>query len=229
MKKLHIILLIAAGLLSFGSAFGVSFWLKKSQAVPEEQQTAQQQDTSDPASETAGNEEFLNSLLTRANASAELGMSESQLKSLIYDIRQKMQEYNDKEKALDQEKQQIELARQTLQGEIEQLNQLQEKLNLTLTSLKDKEKAIQSSVVEIETVEKTNFQRIAGSYDKMDPAQAGKILTTMVTNNQMPDAVKILYYMNERSAGKLLGEVGTNAPEVAAALSLQLKRIREQK
>lgn len=228
MKKIHIILLLAAGLLSFGSAFGISFWLKKSKVVPADPQTAQQ-NPSDPASGSAGNEGVLDTLLARADSSAELGMSESQLKSLIYDIRQKMQEYNDKEKSLEQEKQQIELARQTLQGEIEQLNQLQEKLNLTLISLKDKEKAIQSSIVEIETVEKTNFQRIASSYDKMDPAQAGKIMVTMVTGNQMPDAVKILYYMNERTAGKLLGEVGTNAPEVAAALSLQLKRIREQK
>jgi len=41
MKKIHIILLLAAGLLSFGSAFGVSFWLKKSRPVPADQAAAQ--------------------------------------------------------------------------------------------------------------------------------------------------------------------------------------------
>jgi len=229
MKKIHIILLLSAGLLSFGSAFGVSFWLKKSRAVSVDQSTAQNQNAAGQPSGNRAESSVLESLMARSQAADDLGMSETQLKNLIFDIRQKMQEYNDKQKTLEQEKQQIEITRQTLQEEIEQLNQLQEKLNLTLIALKDKEKAIQNSVVEIETIERTNFQRIAGTYDKMDPAQAGKILATMVTNNQMPDAVKILYYMNERSAGKLLGEVGTNAPEVAAALSLQLKRIREEK
>ncbi|MGH2271464.1 hypothetical protein ACQ9LF_06670 [Anaerohalosphaeraceae bacterium U12dextr] len=229
MKKIHILLLLAAGLLSFGSAFGVSFWLKKSRSVPAEQNIARSQNASHTPSEDAAQNSILESLMARSQAADDLGMSETQLKNLIFDIRQKMQEYNDKQKVLEQEKQQIEITRQTLQDEIEQLNQLQEKLNLALISIKDKEKAIQNSIVEIESLEKTNFQRIAGTYDKMDPAQAGKILATMVTNNQMPDAVKILYYMNERSAGKLLGEVGTNAPEIAAALSLQLKRIREQK
>ncbi|MBN2512620.1 MAG: hypothetical protein JXB18_06750 [Sedimentisphaerales bacterium] len=229
MKKIHIILLLTAGLLSFGSAFGVSFWLKKSRAVPADQTDAQNQGNSAQASDNPTENTVLDSLMARSQAADDLGMSETQLKNLIFDIRQKMQEYNDKQKTLEQEKQQIEITRQTLQEEIEQLNQIQEKLNLSLLALKDKEKAIQNSVVEIETMERTNFQRIAGTYDKMDPAQAGKILATMVTNNQIPDAVKILYYMNERSAGKLLGEVGTNAPEVAAALSLQLKRIREEK
>jgi len=229
MKKIHILLLLAAGLLSFGSAFGVSFWLKKSRSVPAAQNIARSQNASHTPSEDAAQNSILESLMARSQAADDLGMSETQLKNLIFDIRQKMQEYNDKQKVLEQEKQQIEITRQTLQDEIEQLNQLQEKLNLALISIKDKEKAIQNSIVEIESLEKTNFQRIAGTYDKMDPAQAGKILATMVTNNQMPDAVKILYYMNERSAGKLLGEVGTNAPEIAAALSLQLKRIREQK
>lgn len=229
MKKIHIILLLAAGLLSFGSAFGVSFWLKKSRPVPADQAAAQNGNTTGQPSGNPAENSVIESLMARSQTTDDLGMSETQLKNLIFDIRQKMQEYNDKQKILEQEKQQIEITRQTLQEEIEQLNQLQEKLNLTLISIKDKEKAIQNSVVEIETIERTNFQRIAGTYDKMDPAQAGKILATMVTNNQMPDAVKILYYMNERSAGKLLGEVGTNAPEVAAALSLQLKRIREQK
>ncbi len=229
MKKIHILLLLAASLLSFGSAFGVSFWIKKSRSVPAEQNIAQGQNASRTPSDDTAQNSILESLMARSQAADDLGMSETQLKNLIFDIRQKMQEYNDKQKVLEQEKQQIEITRQTLQDEIEQLNQLQEKLNLALISIKDKEKAIQNSIVEIESLEKTNFQRIAGTYDKMDPAQAGKILATMVTNNQMPDAVKILYYMNERSAGKLLGEVGTNAPEIAAALSLQLKRIREQK
>jgi hypothetical protein len=37
-----------------------------------------------------------------------------------------------------------------------------------------------------------------------------------------------MYYMSDRVAAKVLGEIGTSNPEAAAALSLQLKRIKEQ-
>jgi flagellar motility protein MotE (MotC chaperone) len=140
-----------------------------------------------------------------------------------------MLDYKDKQKDLDQQAQRIELARQTLQEEIEQLNQLREKLNLTLTSLQEKERTIRDSLIEIETIEKGNLQRIAATYDKMDSTQAGKILATMASNKQTLDAVKILYYMSERSAGKLLGEIGNASPEVAGALIIQLKQVKEQK
>jgi flagellar motility protein MotE (MotC chaperone) len=62
----------------------------------------------------------------------------------------------------------------------------------------------------------------------MDTTQSAKILTTMASNNQIKDAVKILYYMSERNAGKLLGEIGTTRPDTASELSLQLKQIKEK-
>jgi hypothetical protein len=61
----------------------------------------------------------------------------------------------------------------------------------------------------------------------MDPSQSGKIMMNMAANNQMADVVKILYYMNERNAARVLGEIGSTQPDVAAALSLQLKRVRQ--
>jgi flagellar motility protein MotE (MotC chaperone) len=226
MKKMHIIMIAAAGLLSFGMVFGAGLFIKKNRAAAAPTQT----ETAPPAAsrdETKTSDGILAGL-NSATLTEELGMSETQLKNLIFDIRQKMKEYENNQKQIDQEKQQVEIARQTLQEEVERLNQLQEKLNLSLMTLKDKESALQKSVLEIETVEKVNLQRIAGTYDKMDPAQAGKILSTMASNNQMQDAVKIMYYMSERIAGKVLGEIGAGSPEAAAALSLQLKRIKEQ-
>jgi flagellar motility protein MotE (MotC chaperone) len=158
----------------------------------------------------------------------ETNMSEGQLKSLIYDLRQKMEETKNKQKELEQEAGRIEITRQTLAGETEQLNQLRENLNKTLSAMQEKERSINEKMTEIESVEKANLQRIAATYDKMDTTQSAKILTTMVTNNQTKDAVKILYYMSERSAGKLLGEIGTTRPETASTLSLMLKQIKEK-
>ena len=104
MKKIHIILLLSAGLLSFGSAFGVSFWLKKSRAVSVDQSTAQNQNAAGQPSGNRAESSVLESLMARSQAADDLGMSETQLKNLIFDIRQKMQEYNDKQKTLEQEK-----------------------------------------------------------------------------------------------------------------------------
>ena len=82
-------------------------------------------------------------------------------------------------------------------------------------------------VIEIEALERTNLQRLAGTYEKMDATQAGKIMLSMAANNQLQDAVKFLYYMNDRNAGKLLGEIGSTQPDIAGVLSLQLKRVKE--
>jgi flagellar motility protein MotE (MotC chaperone) len=228
MKKTQIILLAVTGVISFAATFGVGFILKKNKAVPAAANAATPapltaaQDSKTPAAKA----ETPRSETTTTGESA---MSESQLKTLIYDLRQKMQDYKDKQKELEQEAQRIEIARQGLQEEVEQLNQLREKLNLTLSALQEKERTVRDSLIKVETVEKTNLQRIAATYDKMDPAQAGKILATMVSNSQTKDAVKILYYMSERNAGKLLGEIGAANPETAGMLSLQLKQVEEQK
>ncbi len=225
MKKMHIIIISAAGLLSFAAMFGTGLFIKKSRALTMPAQPAAHTEVSQ---KEPNKDSGVLASLNSAALTEEMGMSETQLKSLIFDIRQKMKEYENNQKQIDQEKQQVEIARQTLQDEVERLNQLREKLNLSLATLKDKESTLQKTVLEIETVEKANLQRIAGTYDKMDPAQAGKILSTMAANNQMQDAVKIMYYMSDRIAGKVLGEIGTSNPEAAAALSLQLKRVKEQ-
>jgi flagellar motility protein MotE (MotC chaperone) len=231
MKKIHIILLVVAGILSFASAFGVSFVIKKNKAAKAAAEAAAKVEKPGETKTDQGASEpgVITNLLEEAQISDEMGLSETQLKSLIFDVRQKMEDYKNKEKTLEQEKQQVDITRKTMQDEIERLTQLQEKLNITLTAIKDKEDALKKSILEIDTMERANLQRIATTYDKMDSAQAGKILVTMVTNKQMPDAVKIMYYMSERSSAKVLGEIGSSAPEVAAALSLQLKRVKENK
>ena len=227
MKKIQIIGIAAAGFISFSAVFGGGLWMKKNRAAAAAAVQAAQT-TQDSHSEQPAASGGVLAELTSATMTEELGMSETQLKNLIFDIRQKMKDYEQKEKQIEQEKQQIDIAKKNLQQDIERLSQLQEKLNLLLTTIQDKELALEKSILEINAIEKNNLQRIAGTYDKMDPAQSGKILSAMAAGNQMQDAVKILYYMSERVAGKTLGEIGTSSPEAAAALSLQLKRVKEQ-
>lgn len=226
MKKIHIIIISGAGLISFSAVFGGGLWMKKNRAA-----AAAAAAPTSAAAKTDSQQTQPDGILAELTSAAmpeDLGMSESQLQNLIFDIREKMKEYEKKDKELDREKQQIEIARQTLQQDAERLSQLQEKLNLSLTTIQEREQNLEKTIIAINTIEKNNLQRIAATYDKMDPAQSGKILSSMAANNQMQDAVKILYYMSERVAGKMLGEIGTSNPEAAAALSLQLKRVKEQ-
>jgi flagellar motility protein MotE (MotC chaperone) len=225
MKKMHIILLGVIGTVSFTAAFGTGFILKKNKvaaatATAAAAAAAAAEPKTPPAKTTPASSQMENS--------SESNLSEGQLKNLICDLRQKMQDTKDKQKDLEEEAGRVEVARQTLAQEIEQLNQLREKLNQTLSALQEKERSISNSLTEIEAVEKTNLQRIAATYDKMETTQSAKILVTMVTNNQIKDAVKIMYYMSERSAGKLLGEIGTTRPDTAGTLSLLLKQIKEK-
>jgi flagellar motility protein MotE (MotC chaperone) len=222
MKKLHIIVLTLTGVISFGAAFGTGFILKRNKALAA---------TAAAAAAQAKAAETKPAIVLPPNLTENFSgtnLSENQLKTLICDLQEKMEEVKGKQKTIEQDTERINITRQTLAGEVEQLNQLRENINQTLLTLQEKERSIRNSLTEIEAVEKANLTKIASSYDKMDPAQSAKILTTMASNNQIKDAVKILYYMSERNAGRLLGEIGTTRPETASALSLQLKQIKEK-
>lgn len=52
-------------------------------------------------------------------------------------------------------------------------------------------------------------------------------MISMAASNQLQDSVKILYYMNERMAGKILSEIATTQPELASLISMHLKRVKE--
>ena len=81
---------------------------------------------------------------------------------------------------------------------------------------------------------------IAAAYDKMDPAGASQILTNMATGSSkntaaaasaanMDDAVKILFFMQDRTKAKVLAEMAAQEPALAALLCQKLKQVQEGK
>jgi flagellar motility protein MotE (MotC chaperone) len=226
MKKIQLFILIGAGILSFAVSFTVSRHLKKSRPVlPQEPAAAQT-----PGVQNASDTQSLltpRALQAAPDDSMNLGLTEQQLQNLIQDIRDRMQEYRTKEKQLTQEAERIQLAHQSLQEEIDQLNQLRNKLTVLTQNLDTREQQLKTTLLQIETVEQANFQRLAATYDKMDTTQAGRILATMASGPQASDAIKILYYMSERTAAKVLGEIGATQPDLAAMISMKLKRVKE--
>ncbi len=223
MRKIQIIIMAAAGLASFAGAFGFTWYMK--------QQLSSADAATPPALPTSndGTDEQESKIERFAFGGAVLKdtMREEELRGLIFDIREKMNEYKSKERALAAEEQRIDTARKTLEADIERLSRLHDALNVAAGRLRQQEEALQHRMVEISTIEKANLQRIAATYDKMDATQASKIIINMASNKQLEDAVKIVHLMSERTAAKLLGEISVTKPDLASLLSTELKKVRE--
>jgi len=237
-KKLIIIIMAGAGFLSFSGAF-VLARLTKSPAPAPPSGSAQ--------STTASSQAKLKEPYQQADSLGTTGMEEQttektlaerHLKELIFDVREKMQEYDQKLQSLDKREQRLQIAQETLRKDIEDLDNLQVELSSVVVSLKNERDRLQKSRVEISKAEKTNLLSIAATYDKMDASSASQILTNMCTSqiskvgggmqNSMDDAVKILHYMTERTKAKLLAELVSTEPKLAAVLCQRLKQVVER-
>lgn len=223
MNKIQIIIMAAAGLLSFAGTFGLTWFLGGSDAPPDAEAQVQQGVESAAG---AGIDSFAG-LSFEDDKNLTRGMTEKQLQTLIYDIREKMKEHRFKERELAQEENRIATSRETLQEDIERLNKLRDELTSILSSLKAQEANLLQARLKINASEKANMQRMAARYDKMNVTQSSQILISMATNNQLDDAVKILHYMTERTSAKLLGEIGKDQAMLAAALCDRLKYVEE--
>ena len=81
-------------------------------------------------------------------------MSEQQLKELIFEVRDKIQEYDRRLETLQKEEERLQLARHTLKNDIETLNHLRVDLAATVASAKNERDLLLRSRVEIEKIEK---------------------------------------------------------------------------
>jgi DNA repair ATPase RecN len=229
MKKTQVIVMVGVGVFSFAASFGVNWFRhqKAAQAAVAESDPQMPEAAIDGRRQRGVGGSLANAGRLSENIDEQVGLTERELQNLIYDVREKMRQNQQHEKELAKEAERIELARQGLQEDVERLNEIGATLDMKLLRLKEKEDQLQQMIIDIEKAERTNIERLAATYDKMDPSQSGKIMMNMAANNQMADVVKILYYMNERNAARVLGEIGSTQPDVAAALSLQLKRVRQ--
>ncbi len=163
-------------------------------------------------------------------------MTDKQLKGLIYEVREKILEYDNKLQGLQVREQRLQLAQDMLKKDIDELNNLRVELASVVAGLKEQQEILRKSRLEVAEAEKSNLISMAAAYDKMDPASAGKILTNMsrtqdgrLGGTNLDDAVKILHYMSERTKAKLLAELVGSEPKLAALFCQRLKQIVEEK
>lgn len=234
-----IIILAAVGLISFAGAFVIA-WLTcpsvQNQPNVSEQAVAaggssEQKPLSDDGTTEVGDS---------VSGPMKKVMTEQQLKNLIQEVREKMRQYDNRLQTLRVEERRLQMAQDVLREDINNLNNLQVELASTVANLKSERDKLLKSRLEIDQAEKVNLASIAATYDKMDATSAGKILANMcagvgqTANNKSgqpdsvyDDAVKILHYMTERTKAKVLAELATSEPTLAAVLCNRLKQVSE--
>ncbi len=245
MSKKLIIIASAAGLLTFAGAFFGARMLGRKSTPPAAAETTESAagETKSATSaaktqkESSKSAEAESQTTAQENAEATKGMTEKQLKSLVYEVREKITDYENKERELDVRESRLQMTQDTLKKDIETLNQLRVELATMVANLKEQKSQLLATRTTIIKSEKANLTAIALTYDKMDPAGAGKFISSMCVKQMesgqteggnIDDAVKNLFYMNERSKGKLLAEIVSTEPKLAAVLCQRLKKVVEQ-
>jgi len=233
----------AAGLVSFAGAF-VLAWFTKSPPVSEVSGEARLSrlipigsigtlEMPQPEAGTIG----------AGDSKMKKAMTARQLKSLVYEVRENIEVYNNKLQGLEVREQRLRTAQDVLKNDIESLNDLRVELASMVARLKSERDKLVKSRVEIDRAEKDNLMSLAAAYDKMKADSASKILTNMCMSgnpqakvkvfggkgSNMDDAVKILYYMTDKTKAKLLAELVNSEPRLAAVLCQRLKQIVEGK
>ena len=234
-KKIMII--AAAALVSFAGAFAVAWFTRP---VPVPQSDEPKQPTGTASDFTVGPVLPLpeDGTISTPDSAERRAMTEKRLKSLVFEVREKIGEYNNKLQALELQAQRLQVTRNALKQDIEALNKLQIELTSSVATLKKERDELVKTKIDIDKMEKTNLVGIAATYDKMEAASASELLTNICkgkdqnsetgeSDSGLNDAVKILHYMTERTKAKLLAELVSTQPELASVLCRRLKQISE--
>lgn len=242
MSKKLIIITALAGLVSFAGAFATGWFTAPAPAPTEDPGKSIQQEIVSggavpaiprPVAETTG-------IIDTGSGGDRKAMTEKQLRNLVFEVREKVQEYDGKLQNLAVREQRLQRTQNTLKEDIQNLNNLRIELATIVADIKSERDKLLKTRLEVAQTEKDNLVLIAATYDKMDASSASKILVSMCTSQTQPgkidiqsrgfdEAVKILYYMTERTTAKLLGELTNSEPKLAAFLTQRLKQIVEGK
>lgn len=227
MNTKRIIMFAAAVVVSFGGTFAfVSLTSKapeSTQATEQSPQAAADQTLPDLHLVTPGP----SAPLHPDARDAQTALTEKRLNDLIYEIQDKIRQYQEKARHQAVRQHRLQMAAEMLEKDAENLNKLRIELASAVAQLKQRQQTLEQTRVEINQAEKANLKSIATTFDKMDSTSASNIVINMCRNNQSDDAVKIIYYMTERTAAKLLAELSAAEPKLTPGLCDKLKRVSQ--
>ena len=213
--KLKIIILAVIAITSFGASYFLSPRLGGSGGAP----PATKDQTKAPE---AGAAIPLVPIEPASAQAVTIAMKRQELQTLITELRLKLDNCRTKEKELAESEKRNKIAEEVLKKQAQELEKLRLGLIPALQRYQEIKKEAETSQIRITVEEDKNIKLLAGRYDAMDSDGAAKILTDLWTGSQQDLAVKILYYMQARSAAKVLAAVSASKTKGAAELAARL-------
>ena len=216
MSKKKLIILVGLIALCFGVSFALTSMLSKPAPRP-------------ASAEQAGKEPAPKGVLPggiQIGAVQAVRPKEQQPQELVQEMRLKSSEYRTKLRKLKDREKRLEIAQGLLTREAEDLENLRLKLVAQLPRLKEAKAELIQTRIRIDRAEAGNLERLAKTYEKMEAAAGSEILAKMVSHEQEEDAVKILYFMSDRSAAKLLAALTDK--DLAARLCEKMKKVEKE-
>jgi len=215
MSKKRLILILVLLLGSFAVSFGLSAWLGGARPAPED---AAGKAAAAPAGAPGGAPGIDGRPLP-------LRPDEKLTEGLIKELRSKLEQLKLRQRKLEEREQRVRITEVKLKNIAQELESLRVKLVAPLDRLKQAKKDLDDSRIQVQQEEAANLRLAAGIYDKMSPEDSGPIFESMVQNRQLDDAVKILRFMAERTAAKVLGQL---SEDTARQLMDGLKRLQQK-
>lgn len=155
-----------------------------------------------------------------------LSLTEHELEKLILEVRRKLAECETRQSSLDQQAQRIEIAQQDLKHQAEEIENLRLSLVAPLKELREARLELERTRILVAKEERLRLQNMARMFESMDPLMGAQTLTTMLEGGQADDAARIVYFMDDRRAAKLVGEITDKT--IAAKLLERVKRVRPE-
>lgn len=211
MSKMKMIMILGGlAVVSFVVSFVVSSWLTKKPAATAATQPAE------PATQPSA----------MMAAVPSLSPKERQLDELVQELKARMESCRKKEAELEKREKRLAMAQESLTKQAKDVENQLIQLKAPLANLQAEQRRLKDTQVLITSQEGANLKKTAAIYEKMDAASGGKILENMCTGQQEDDAARILHFMSEKSAAKVLMEITDK--NLVAKLTDKLKRMKEE-
>lgn len=234
-KKLMFIVIPVAALVAFGGAFGVA-WLTK--PVPPEETSPMDSQTPPPALAMVPPTATASAMRTTQSQGLERMMSDQQLRDLVREVQDRIQDYDMKLRGLEAQERRLMTSQKDLKTDIDKLNSLRVDVASAVAELKKQRDTLEQTRIRIKDSEVTNLTAVSKTLEGMDADSAGELVVNICQNAPTdPDvateeagqhyAVKLLHLMEAKKRAKLFVSLVSLEPNLAGQLSMQLKRILE--
>ncbi len=234
MSKKLIIIIAAAAVVSFGGAFGTAWLTKpKAAAAAEPNAVAQHGEAARVQAELGLGQPSAE----QQEKARQRAMTEEQLRSLVKDVRDKAQEYQDKLDGLQVQEQRIKVAQEALKEDVKALEDLRVEVATAVASLKAQRDELERTRIKITENEKVSLKATSAMYEKMDSDSAARLLANTCKGKtgtaaeraaNVQDAVKTLSMMTDKKRGAVLASLMQTEPDLAGVLVMKLKQIVEK-